>query len=269
MNELMKRALFGAIYVAIVLASILFHPFGLLAFSAAVLVIGLTETKHLLKATESKNLFTTATILGVMVLWVHTSFSMDFQNHLIAFYALLIIGVFTHFIFSKGSEKDFNPVVKAIFSVSYIVLPLAFAISIAFVRGFWEPKFLLALFLFIWANDTFAYLTGMALGKHKLIERLSPKKTIEGLVGGLIGSALVGVVLAYFYADLTLWQWVIFAVITAIFGTLGDLFESALKRAANVKDAGNIIPGHGGILDRLDSFFFATPIAYFYLHFFV
>jgi phosphatidate cytidylyltransferase len=268
MSELVKRALFGAIYVAIVLAAVNFHPLGLLVFVVVIYVAGLTELKHLIGGAENKTLFTTATVLGVLALWAHTSFSMDFQNHFLAFYGLVVFGTFIHFIFLTKSTNSSTPVLQVAFSMSYVLIPLALAVSIAFARGFWEPKYLLALFFFLWSNDTFAYLTGRAIGKHKLIERVSPKKTIEGLIGGIIGALIVGYVLSLLWSDLSLLQWLIFALLVAVSGTMGDLFESALKRSANVKDAGNVIPGHGGILDRLDSFLFAVPISYFYLHFF-
>lgn len=268
MSELAKRALFGAIYVAIVLAAVYFHPLGLLAFLVIIYVAGLTELKHLIGGAEHKTLFTTATVLGVLALWAHTSFSIDFQNHFPAFYGVVLFGTFIHFIFTPNSTKSIAPALQTAFSLSYLLIPMAFAISIAFARGFWEPKYLLALFFFLWINDTFAYLSGMAFGKHKLIERVSPNKTIEGLIGGIIGALIVGYILSLFWQDLSLLQWLAFALLIAVFGTLGDLFESVLKRSANVKDAGNIIPGHGGILDRLDSFLFAAPIGYFYLHFF-
>lgn len=268
MSELVKRALYGAIYVAIVLASVYFHPLALLAFVVVIYVAGLTELKHLIGGAENKILFTTATILGVLALWAHTSFSMDFQNHFLAFYGLVLFGTFIHFIFTPNSTKHSTPALQVAFSLSYLLIPLALAVSIAFARGFWEPKYLLALFFFLWSNDTFAYLTGMAIGKHKLLERVSPKKTVEGLIGGMVGALIIGYLLSLFWSDLTTIQWLIFALLVAVFGTFGDLFESALKRSANVKDAGNLIPGHGGILDRLDSFLFAVPISYFYLHFF-
>ena len=124
---------------------------------------------------------------------------------------------------------------------------------------------LLLVFVILWANDTFAYLTGRLLGKHKLFERISPGKTIEGSIGGLVFT-LAGIMLFSHYVDwLSLWQAIGMGLIAVVFGTLGDLCESMLKRQAGVKDSGNLIPGHGGVLDRFDSVLFAVPFVYVFL----
>ena len=108
---------------------------------------------------------------------------------------------------------------------------------------------------------------GKNFGKHKLLEKISPKKTIEGFVGGLFFAVLAGVIIGYTSNNLSILNWVIIAVIVSVFGTLGDLVESKFKRQAGVKDSGTIMPGHGGLLDRLDSLFFLAPFVYLYIHF--
>ena len=112
----------------------------------------------------------------------------------------------------------------------------------------------------MWASDTGAYFSGRAFGKHKLFERLSPKKTIEGFIGGLITAGLVGIAAFYQLGTLPLWAWITTGIIMSITGTLGDLLESMLKRQTGIKDSGTILPGHGGILDRFDSTFFSAPV---------
>ena len=121
--------------------------------------------------------------------------------------------------------------------------------------------------MLIWTNDTFAYLVGKNFGKHKLFPSVSPKKTIEGFIGGLLFSVICGILLGkYFIGVKHIYFWVVIAIIVSIFSTLGDLIESKLKRIAGVKDSGTIMPGHGGILDRLDSIIFVIPfINLFYL----
>jgi len=267
MSEFKTRAIFGILYAALVIASVYFHAFGLLALLVLIYVAGLTEMQRLLKATDSPELFTTASIFGVLALWAHLSFTQDFQNNLLAITALLILALFVHHLFLKGSENNNVRLPKVLYSVIYLFLPTSLAITIAYTTGSWEPRYLLGLFFILWATDTFAYLTGMTIGKHKLIERLSPKKSIEGLIGGIIGALLVGYVLSLFWSILSLNQWLVFALLVAIGGTIGDLFESSIKRSAGAKDSGNLIPGHGGILDRLDSFLISVPIIYFYLRF--
>ena len=125
--------------------------------------------------------------------------------------------------------------------------------------------FVLAIFVFIWVNDTAAFVVGSLFGKHKFIERISPKKTVEGFIGGIVFSVLAAVILSKFFTDYSLAFWIGFSIVTALFGTLGDLFESLIKRTYEVKDSGSLIPGHGGILDRIDSLLIAIPAVYIYL----
>lgn len=126
---------------------------------------------------------------------------------------------------------------------------------------------LLAFFLTIWSFDTFAYLTGCAFGKHRLYEKISPKKSWEGAIGGLIFALVCACIFYRTTTDvLTFWQWMIFGGIVSVVGTLGDLSESLLKRMLNVKDSGRILPGHGGLLDRFDSTIFAAPFILAYLY---
>lgn len=117
----------------------------------------------------------------------------------------------------------------------------------------------------IWANDTFAYLVGRNFGKTKLYEKISPNKTVEGALGGLIAGIIAAFIIAKYVTVLSLTNWIMIAIIVFIFGSLGDLIESKFKREAGVKDSGNFIPGHGGFLDRLDSIVFAAPFVYVYL----
>ena len=127
---------------------------------------------------------------------------------------------------------------------------------------------ILGVFVLIWTNDTFAFLVGKNFGKHKLLERISPNKTIEGFVGGMVFTFLVSLLLAsQFDTSLTIVQWIVIAGIVSIFGVLGDLIESMFKRQAGVKDSSNFIPGHGGFLDRFDSVIFAAPFIFIYLQF--
>ena len=269
MKEFLTRAIFGLLYAGTVLAGLFFHPFGLLALMVVIYVLGLFETKYLLNQSQQKNLYVTGSVLGVLLLWAHLSFLEVYEDFLLPLIVFLVVVLFLQHLFSKGSETDNDRLPKLIFAVLYVFLPTSLAISIAFSNGYFEPRYLIALFFFLWANDTFAYLTGMAIGKHKLIPRLSPKKSVEGLVGGVLGTLAVAYMLSLIWDLFDLPQWLIFGGITALAGTVGDLFESSLKRAANVKDSGNLIPGHGGILDRLDSFLLSVPILYFCLRFFL
>lgn len=129
----------------------------------------------------------------------------------------------------------------------------------------YTPQIVFGVFALIWANDSFAYLIGKTFGKRKLFERISPNKTVEGFIGGLI-LTLVTSYVVYYYADVYSFKiWLVIAFITSVFGTFGDLIQSKLKRQAGVKDSGHLMPGHGGLLDRLDSIIFAVTFIYSFL----
>ncbi len=146
----------------------------------------------------------------------------------------------------------------------YIALPFALLNYIIFMHGGFQPLLLLALFIVIWSNDTGAYITGVSIGKHPMFKRVSPKKTWEGFMGGFVFSLAAAVVLSKFITDITTIQWIIFSILVVVFGTFGDLSESLLKRTLQVKDSGDLIPGHGGILDRFDSMSFVVPVTLIY-----
>jgi len=131
----------------------------------------------------------------------------------------------------------------------------------------YNPKILISILILIWANDTFAYVVGKSIGKNKLFPSVSPKKTIEGFIGGIVFTVISSALLSKFYIESNiLYIWIIIAIIVSIFSTLGDLIQSKFKRVAGIKDSGKIMPGHGGILDRLDSIIFVIPfINLFYL----
>lgn len=178
--------------------------------------------------------------------------------------------VYLMFIFSFGIIEIFrktpNPIhntAYSIFGQMYIVLPIVIMANLLDINSY----LLLSVFVIIWINDTFAYIVGSMIGKHKLFPRISPNKSWEGFFGGLIGALAIVLVFTQFGGyiitpDFTLAHWLIFTLVIVLFGTLGDLFESLLKRTVGVKDSGNIMPGHGGLLDRLDSVIFAIIPAY-------
>jgi phosphatidate cytidylyltransferase len=154
---------------------------------------------------------------------------------------------------------------KYIYLTGYILLPFVFITKISFGIKDYNPKIIIGLFILIWTNDTFAYLVGKSIGKHKLLERISPKKTIEGFIGGVVFAVILGYIISKYYIEVNqsnIYIWIIIALIVGIFGTIGDLIESKFKRIAGIKDSGKIMPGHGGILDRLDSVIFVAPIVY-------
>ena len=194
----------------------------------------------------------------------------QFQDDFIIFTSILFFPfVFTAFIYEliAKSETPFVNVAFMVLAMIYIGAPFALLDFIAFDDGKFYANTVFGLLLMTWANDTGAYLVGSKIGKHKLLPRISPGKTIEGSVGGVLTTLLVAVVLSFVFdnEELRMIDWLVLGLIVAIFGSLGDLVESMLKRSVGVKDSGNLLPGHGGMLDRFDAFIFLLPFAAAYI----
>ena len=189
-------------------------------------------------------------------------FYYDFNISEILALSLIVIAVITLFKFSKELYYDNG---KLIFTVIYTALPFGFALGLPKFSSAEETFTLEVFFLFvlIWSSDSFAYFTGKFLGKHKMAPKISPKKTWEGFAGGVFFTLILGYFIEQKFPDLR-GNWIVVGLLVSIFAPLGDLVESQLKRTFGVKDSGNIIPGHGGVLDRLDSFIIAAPVVYLY-----
>ena len=174
--------------------------------------------------------------------------------------SLILIACITLFKFSSELYYDEG---KLIFTVIYVSLPFGFALGLPkFYDGTFTWEVFL-LFVLIWSSDSFAYFTGRLFGKHKMAPKISPKKTWEGFVGGVIFTLVLGYFIEQKFPELR-GNWIIVGFLVSVFAPIGDLVESQLKRTFGVKDSGNIIPGHGGVLDRLDSFIIAAPVVYLY-----
>ena len=154
---------------------------------------------------------------------------------------------------------------KYINTTFYLSSSFIFIILIANYYEEFNPNILLGSFVLVWVNDTFAYLVGKNFGKQKLFPSISPKKTVEGFLGGLFFACVSSYFIAKYSGTFDSTIWLMLAIIVSVFGTLGDLIESKYKRQANVKDSGVIMPGHGGLLDRLDSIIFAAPFIFLFL----
>ncbi len=158
----------------------------------------------------------------------------------------------------------FKPFIKhrkqyPIISIFYLGLPLGLMASYFFKIDVYSTYFFILLISLIWASDSFAYLIGSRIGKRKLFERISPKKTWEGFIGGGFFTLLLGFIYSIFFVEYSVIFWVLASLCVWIIGTLGDLVESSIKRNHDIKDSGKLLPGHGGILDRFDSFIYILP----------
>jgi len=180
--------------------------------------------------------------------------------------AVIVVFIFELF---KISVAPFANIGYTLLGIVFVIVPFTFFHALAYVSGPYTVHIPLGFLLMLWANDTGAYLVGMSIGRTKLFERHSPKKTWEGFIGGVVISAGVGYIISLYFPELDWKQWMSVGILISCFGTLGDLVESMFKRSINIKDSGNILPGHGGLLDRFDGLLIAAPIVYTYLYFVV
>lgn len=265
MNNFVKRSLSGAIFVILVAGSILL---GQTTFALFFTIICGWAVFEFHKLTNNQPVIKTNYRLAISSSVLLFACSFIDASGIVHFPVFSLYGLF--FILVVISElflKKQNPVHNWAYFVLgqvFVALPFSMLNYIIFIHGF-QPLILLAVFVTIWVNDTGAYLVGITLGKHRLFERISPKKSWEGFFGGAIFALISGYIFSLIIKDINLINWLIFSEIIVIFGTFGDLIESLLKRSLNVKDSGNVIPGHGGLLDRFDSMLLAAPAIYLFL----
>ena len=263
MSELAKRTVFGSLFVIVVIGSILLDFWAFFAVMFVTVFIGSQEVSKLMAKEENRGLTILTAIIGT--LFFVLSVVLSPISHV--FQLILILTPLLIALFSKNYSFE-KVAVSCWTAMFFVALPCMLLME--FYRDsalcFEGKYFIIILFCLIWINDIFAYLTGMAIGKHKLFERISPKKTIEGSLGGLIMTAVVAFLVNHYWLKIwDKWELIGLVIVVVVFGSLGDLCESMMKRQAGVKDSGNVIPGHGGILDRFDATFLAVPMVWCYL----
>jgi phosphatidate cytidylyltransferase len=187
-------------------------------------------------------------------------------RHLLFLLPITFSAIFIQELFKKDGSPFAN-IAYTYLGLVFTIVPFTFFHALAYLTGTFNFHFPLAFLLMLWANDTGAYLVGSKLGRTKLFERHSPKKTWEGLIGGIIITTVVAYIISIYYPEVALQHWIIMGVLISCFGTTGDLVESMFKRSIDVKDSGGILPGHGGLLDRFDGLLLAAPVVYCYLYF--
>jgi phosphatidate cytidylyltransferase len=275
MKNLLVRTLTGAAYVILTCIAILWNSLSFLLVFATVTVLCLQEFYKLVNARKSARINLAQNCGGGLLLFLsfHIYASGALDHRIFFVYLSYIVAVLVSELYGKRQD----PIVHTafiFFGQIYVALPLALLNMLAFSgiedgTPVYSPLVVLSLFVFLWTSDSGAYLVGMAFGKRPLFERISPKKTWEGFAGGLALSVASALVLARFQPDIAPIHWVGMSISAVIFGTLGDLIESLIKRTLGVKDSGYALPGHGGYLDRFDSLLLAVYAILFYLRLFL
>ncbi|WP_373057004.1 phosphatidate cytidylyltransferase [Zunongwangia sp. H14] len=261
MREAIIRTVSGLLYISILVASILSSEFIFITLFYLLGLVCLIEMQKLLRL-KSYALYAVQALL--FYLFSYLKFNQD------ATILLLLITIFVNLFLVKDLMMvNKIPVFekkKYIIIIFYLISSVIFLTLIPTIEGVFIPKLVVGIFALIWTNDTFAFIVGKNFGQRKLFERISPNKTIEGFLGGLIFSCAASYFIFVYTQFLTFSIWLGLAIILSIFGTLGDLIQSKFKRQAGVKDSGKLMPGHGGLFDRLDSIIFASPFVYAYLY---
>jgi phosphatidate cytidylyltransferase len=284
-SNLRLRAIWGAL-AAVLLASCTFGgPISFALFFAAVQAVILKEFYRIMRASGHKPAFWIGIVIGLLVFaainltvgyayyaqlfgWSTGESNTWFSAPLVrsapfwlgGLLVMLVLLVLREVLLWPDNNHPFINIGVTITGLLYVSLPMALLSLIAFGSGHFEPGRVFCLIFFVWAADTGAYFAGKNLGKHKLAPRISPGKTWEGWAGGALLTLAVGWAAGYFLPDIPLSHRLVAAGVVAIFGPLGDLAESMLKRSAGVKDSGTFLPGHGGLLDRFDAFLLVLPV---------
>lgn len=266
-KNVVTRALSGSVYVIIIISAILSGAEWYLALAAILAILGLAEFFKINSGNNKLSLVFPLDIAGaLLIISAPYFFNSDLNKYSLAGFTAYFVLRFVIELFLKN-DKPVEELGKSMMAQMYVSVPLATSVAL-YLLGGWE--LVLSIFIFIWINDTGAFCVGSLFGKRRLFERISPKKSWEGFWGGFGFCVVVAYLLSIYHilsgGGMEVMQFTLMAALVSVFATLGDLVESMMKRSLSIKDSGNLIPGHGGILDRIDSFLIVSPaILCFYL----
>jgi phosphatidate cytidylyltransferase len=279
------RTITAAVFVAVLLACICYNYFSFTGLFFIVSIWGLYEFYQLSEKLGAKPYKPIGYLTGICMfgysIIANSNLSLFFATENILSYILVFVFfIFIIALFDENKNTILN-IAHTLLGLVYVVLPFMVLVNLSCIDKaytFNHPTgnkiediapynfhYILGIIILIWGSDVFAYLVGSFIGKHKLYERISPGKTWEGTIGATILTIGSSFLIAHWFNELPLKHWIVISILVCVFGTIGDLVESMLKRQAGVKDSGRIMPGHGGILDRFDSLLFVSPFIYAYL----
>jgi phosphatidate cytidylyltransferase len=268
LNNLAKRTITGIVFVLLIVGTIITdrHLFSLLFL--LITAIGLWEFYSLVEKAGIAPNKSAGIIAGIFLFASNALIALNIAPREIQMGNFVLIFLIFLFELYRKLPNPFTNIAFTLFGLLYVAVPfslLNFFSNPAFIPGVYYHELLLGFFFLIWINETGAFLIGTAFGRKRLFERISPKKTWEGFFGGFFLAMITAVILAKYYTQIMVIDWMIIAFIVVVCSTYGDLFESMFKRSINAKDSGTILPGHGGILDRFDGVIMAAPFVFVYL----
>ncbi len=265
MSNFWQRLITGTLFVSILISAIIFGPLSAQILFLWIALFSLAEFYRIFNTTTTKPNTFLGLIVGCVTYLLVSALAADF---IAAKYLFVLLPLFSILFFAelyRKKEQPFANIALTLTGILYVVVPFSLLNVITIIDHQYHYKILLGYFFILWTSDIMAYIFGMWLGKHRLFERISPKKSWEGSIGGALSAVGMAVVIAQFFTELSTIDWIVITIIIVITGTLGDLTESMLKRSLNIKDSGNILPGHGGLLDRFDALLLSVPFVLFYL----
>ena len=268
MKKLLIRVATGAVFGIVLLASILYNNISFGALFALVTCLAVNEFCNLVHEYKKTTFSTPIAVIGGLYLFLAFFMLEKVAEPFMLFipYIILIVFTFIRELYKKASSPLDN---FAYFALSQLYVALPFALLnmlTTFGPAGYNYIMPLSIFIFLWCSDSGAYFVGSAIGRNRLFERISPKKSWEGSIGGGVLALIAAYVLSIYYPTLGTFEWMGMAAVVVVTGTWGDLIESCMKREMGIKDSGNILPGHGGILDRFDSAILAIPSVVIYLY---
>jgi len=271
-KNLIQRIVSGIVYIALIVAAIVLldnSPVVYLVVFSLIIVLGINEVLNMARNEATTSwLVNVVDMLGGVGLFVafylHAGDTSSRSLWLLPIAAYLLVRCILQLY--RPRQNALRSLERSFFAIGYVALPVALLNTIIAISA---PRLLLGVFIFLWLNDTGAYCAGRLLGRHRLFERISPNKTWEGTIGGLLACVAAAFAINSWFNEFfevpNLTLWVGLSVVVSVFATFGDLVESLIKRTVHVKDSGHIIPGHGGILDRIDSLLLVSPAVLIYL----
>jgi phosphatidate cytidylyltransferase len=264
MSNLLKRIFSGLIYIILFIGAILYSQDSFIALISFFAIACIWEFSKLIKLKNPIPYL-------VFALFVFFMLKHKNSNAVLVLLVTTIISSsqFIYKLYFKKEIKSEKTSSKLFLLIRYVVCSLSFLILIPFLNDIYTPSILIGILILIWTNDSFAFIIGKKIGRRKLFESVSPKKTIEGFIGGFVFAILASYLIAKQTQLFSTLNWLIIGTIISVIGTIGDLVESKFKRQAKIKDSGTVMPGHGGLLDRLDSLLFVAPFVYLYIYYII